>query len=144
MKKQIMVLSCALALATALTGCNSRESVDAKLAKGCEAGVKSILAAEKYTRQIDSVKTSDFSTTEDKYRKVSLKALTKDKQYGTEKDEEFTCVFQETYLPGFNSYKGILQDMRIDEEVFGVVDGKIQGTVEEHLKLTDTVQDAMK
>ena len=127
----------------ALTACGDQKSMDAKLAKGCAAAVKTVLAKDKYTRQLDSVKSSAFDMS-DGFRLVKLGVVTKDKQYETAADESFDCKFQvDTSFLGMNA-RAYLVQVKVDEDVYGTESGQIYGDMNDQMDLSNAVQDAMK
>lgn len=125
-----------------LSGCgDNREAKDRKLALGCQAGIKALLAEEKYDRQIDKVTGKKF-TSEADGRRVILKAVTKNKEFGYPKDESFDCLFSET--SNFFGYKAEVQQLNIGEDVFGKKDGQIIGDMNDFLALTGAVEAGMR
>lgn len=127
-------------------GCTSREQVDQRLARGCEAGVKALFEDERFDRQIASIKGKEFnsSTLGNAYRQITLKALTKNKQYGYESDEDFVCIFNENYGFGYMAYKATLHQIKIGTEIFGSDGGQILGNMEDHLKIVGAVEAAIQ
>lgn len=126
-----------------LSGCSSREEADVKLAKGCEAGVTSLLAAEKYDHQIAKVNKVTY-TMETLGRMVHLDTTTKNKVYGYEAEEKFSCIFSESYSMGYIAWNARLERITIGSDVIGRDDqGNIQGGLNEYMNLTDAVQSAL-
>ncbi len=125
-----------------LSACgDGRGEKDKILARGCQAGIKSLMAQDKYDRQIDKVHSRKFSDTPDG-RKIVLKVTTKNKEFGYPKDESFNCIFAET--SNILGWKADLQQINIGEDIYGRKDGKILGEMQEFLDLTDAVNKAMK
>lgn len=140
MNKFLILTLCSVFL---MTGCSSREEADKKIAKGCEAGVRSLLAMDKYDRQIDKVKKVTYGK-DDLGRLVTLDAGIKNKAYSYDGDESFTCIFSEEYSFGFIAYKASLERLTIGTDVYGRdANGTIQGELNDYMRLTDAVQDAM-
>ena len=140
MKKYAALFLCASVL---LTGCSSREEADAKLSKGCEAGVTSLLAAEKYDRQIAKVKKVTYSK-ETLGRQVTLDTTIKNKAYGYEGEEWFSCIFSETYSMGYIAWDARLERITIGTDIIGRDDkGNVIGGLNEYMNLTDAVQAAL-
>jgi hypothetical protein len=128
-----------------LAGCGSREESDAKLARACEAGVKVILAKETYDRQLDRVKKKTFAADEETGgRRVELAAVSKNKEYGYEQEESFVCKFDESYAPGFASWKAALINIKVGEDLYGSEGGEIFGDVQDQMNLTAAVESALK
>jgi hypothetical protein len=138
----IILLSCALAL-TACGG--SREEADARLARGCEAGVKIVLAKDDYDRQIDRViRKTIADDSETGGRMVTLEAVTKNKEYGYENEETFVCKFDESYSPGFTAWKASLINLKVGDDLYGSEGGEIFGDMQDQLNLTAAIEAALK
>ena len=138
MKKYLFLL---LAISS-LSACgDEREAHDQKLARGCAAGIKSILAQDKYTRQIDKINNKKFSTGTEG-RKITLEVTTKDKQYGYPKDETFDCTFAE--VSNMLGYKAEVVAINVGEDFFGKKDGQIVGDMNDFVALTGAIEDGMK
>lgn len=126
-----------------MTSCSSREAVDQRLAKGCEAGARAFLNQDRFDRQLDKVKKATFST-DDNGRTVLMQASTKNKAYGYGVDEVLTCVFSEEYSMGFISWSANLEKLTIGDDVIGRDVGQIQGGMQDYLAINQAVTDAMK
>lgn len=141
MKTKLILASACLLLVTA---CSSREDADRKMAKGCEAGVRVLLAKETSDRQIDKIRDKSFSS-DGKIRIVTLSGGTKNKAYGYDADETFTCRFTEDYGPGFFNWQAAVQQIKIGDTVFGKDEaGTLQGELQDYMNLVGDVDDAMK
>lgn len=131
---------CALTL---LTGCGAREEAEAKLARGCEAAAKSMLAKDNYDRQIDSVKSKKFGKS-DGFTLVTIETNTKNKEYEYDSDESFQCKFQESTGPFGLNWKAALVQVKVGDDVYGSEGGELYGTVEDQMALTAAVESAMQ
>ncbi len=140
MKSSLILGLAALLL---VTGCSSREEVDKKLAKGCEAGARALLEQAGYDRSLDKVKKPSFSTDENG-RSVMMQAVTKNKAYGYMTDEVLVCVFSEEYSMGFITWSAMLEKLTIGDDVYGRHEGHLQGDMQDYLRINDTVTNAMK
>lgn len=140
MKKMLMLSSASLLL---LAACGSKEQADIKLAKGCEAAVKVMLAKPDFTRQIQSIKSKSFGTSEG-FRLVTLNTVTKNKETSEEIDESFNCKFQETQSFNYMQWSADLVQLKIDDVIYGSEGGEIYGSVEDQVALTNAVEAAMK
>ena len=140
MKK--LTISCAI-ITLSLTACGSKQEAEAKLARGCEAALKVMLDKPDYTRQIDKVTGTSFGMSEG-YRLVTLKAITKPKESGSEMEESFDCKFQETQMFNYIRWSADLVQLKIDDTIYGSSGGEIYGSVEDQIKLTNAVTNAMK
>jgi hypothetical protein len=139
MKKSLILGVCALTL---LSGCGSREEAEAKLARGCEAAAKSMLAKDSYDHQIDSIKGKTFGKS-DGFTLVTITANTKNKEYEYENEESFQCKFEESTGPFGMNWKGALVQVKIGDDVYGSEGGELFGTVEDQMALTAAVEAAM-
>lgn len=134
--KYFWILLCLLALG----GCVSREQADAKLARGCEAGVKAILPEGYSVARIESTEFSP-ATQGTGYRHVTLKAVELDGWLETPK--EYECVFEESF--GFLSanHTAAIYQIRAGDKVVGKSGREIIGETEDFLKLTEAIRRAM-
>ena len=131
-----------LLMTSLLTACgDGRDAKDRKLAMGCQAGLKALLDQQKFDRQIDKVKSTSF-TSEPDGRRVKLEVVTKNKEYGYEKDEHFNCLFAEA--SNILGYKAEVQQINIDENVFGKQGGEIKGDMNDFLNITGAVEAGMR
>ena len=129
--------ACALLLA----GCVSREQADAKLGKGCAAGISALLPEG---RKIERIVDTKFSASPlgDDMRLVQLKAIENDGFL--EIETNFECTFEEGFGPFGLSYNGVIHQMRIGETIIGRSGDEILGSATDFIKLTDAVTDAMR
>ena len=138
MKKYLFLLT----VISLLSACgDNRDAKDQKLAKGCQAGIKSVMAQDKYDRQIDKVNSKSFANEGDA-RRVNLEVTTKNKQYGYPKDESYSCVFAE--VSNMLGYKAEVIRINIGDDFYGKKDGQIVGSMNDFLALTGAVEDGMK
>lgn len=126
-----------------LTACSSREEADAKMARGCEAAAKTMLGKESSDRQIEHVGKKSFDKAGE-FRQVTLNVTTKNKEFGYEKDEVFSCKFDESYSPGFTAWKAALVQLKMGDQIYGDEGGQIFGEAEDQMNLTAAVEAAMK
>lgn len=128
------------ACALLLSGCVSREQADAKLAKGCEAGVNALLPEG---RTISKVADAKFSPSPEgaNMRHVTLKAIENDGFL--EVENSFECIFEESF--GFlnANYTASVYQVRTGERVVGKSGNEILGDAQDFLKLTDAIREAM-
>jgi hypothetical protein len=141
MKTKLILASACLLLVTA---CSSRDEADRKMARGCEAGIRVLLAKENSDRQLDRVTSRNFSS-DGKIRVITMAGGTKHKEYGYDTDETFSCRFTEEYSVGFIGWRASLQQIKIGETIFGKDNaGTLQGDLQDYINLTGEVDDAMK
>lgn len=136
MKKYALIAVSTLAL----TGCVTQEQADEKMAKGCEAGVSSMIAP----KEIAAVKTRNYADEQAEgglHRRVTLGVTEKDGWL--ELDKEYSCLFMEEWGMFKSSHKALLVQVQIDDSTYGKVNGVITGSLDDFLKLTEHVDEAM-
>jgi len=138
-----MFLCTGLVLLSGLTGCGNDEINKQRMAKGCEAAVKVVLNKPEYERSLLKVEHQKFGKSEG-YQLVTLDVLTTDKEYGGEEPETFDCQFSVTRSLGGLQWNATLAKLQVDKNVYGVVNGEIQGSMTDHMAITSAVQNAMK
>ncbi|HNQ92793.1 MAG TPA: hypothetical protein PKI93_07675 [Alphaproteobacteria bacterium] len=136
-------VGCVCALALSLSACGKDKENEQRLARGCEAAVKVMLAKDKYDRQIDQVKSKKFGMS-DGFKLVTIAAVTKNKEYGYEQDESFDCKFEESSSMAGFVWSASLVQLKIGEDVYGSEGGEIFGDMNDQMNLMDAVQAAMK
>lgn len=126
--------------AMTLSACVSREQADAKLAKGCEAGVNVILPEG---RKITRIAKSEFTPATEGagMRHVKLTAVETDGFLETE--NVFECVFEESF--GFlgSGHTAAIYQVRAGDTMIGKSGNQIVGDAQIFLKLNDAMRDAM-
>lgn len=136
--KKIILSTASLLL---LTGCVSQEQVDAKITRGCEAGVNSLLGSAKILK----VNTKNYSfeeNSEGQHRRVTLETVTKDGWL--EVNKTYSCLFAQQWGFFKTSHAAILVQIKMpDGKIIGKKGSVIQGSIDDFMKLTDTVQEAM-
>lgn len=125
--------------ALALTGCVSREDADKRLERGCAAGAELFVQEGNKIKEIKDRQFRDDPKLGKGYREVRLVVIDSDGWYDAEK--EVKCVFVENYSP--LGHSATIYQLKMDEKTWGKEDNKILGTMEEHLKLTETVEQGM-
>lgn len=132
----ILIGACAMIL----SGCVSREQADAKLAKGCEAGVNVILPEG---RKIARIAKSEFTPATEGHgmRHVKLTAIETDSFL--ESENIFECVFEEGF--GFlnSSHTAAIYQVRAGDTMIGKSGNEIVGDAQVFMKLNDAMRDAM-
>ena len=130
-----------LAVSVSLTGCVSREQADARLARGCLAGAEIFIEDGFKIGEIRDKTYRDAPGLGKGYREVTVKVLETDGWYENESD--YQCIFAEEFSIGHLSHKASLYQLRIGEKVYGKEGDKILGSFQDHLKLTEAVDQAM-
>lgn len=137
MKK--ILLSCSALLL--LSGCVSQDQADAKMASGCEAGIKSLIAPI----TIKEVKNRNFSSEENiegLHRRVTFETVTKDGWLETTKN--YSCLFAQQWGLFKSSHMAILVQVQLpDGKIIGKKDNQIVGEMADFLNLTKNVDAAM-
>ena len=131
---------CAAALLL-LTGCVDRAAADAKLAKGCEAGIAAMLPEGVKIGKILGTEYTD-SVEGRGFRHVKLQAIETDGWAETEKD--YVCIFEESF--GFlnTHHTAAIYQLRVSEDqVYGKSGREILGDAQDFIKLTDAIREAM-
>lgn len=124
-----------------LSACVEQSVADEKMARGCSAGINSLLQG----RQIINVKkttpvTEDFQG-EGLHRRITLDVLEKDGWM--ELDKQYSCVFLEEWGFFRSSHRALLMQVNIDGQIYGKNDGKIVGDWDDFLAISRTVDAAM-
>jgi hypothetical protein len=132
---------CAAAAALLLTGCVDRTTADAKLARGCEAGVAAMLPQDV---KIGKVMGTEFTDSVEGrgFRHVKLRAIETDGWAETEKD--YVCIFEESF--GFMNmhHTAAIYQLRVSEDqIYGKSGREIMGDAQDFIRLTDAIREAM-
>ena len=140
MKRHIQTLLLMTVCATLLSGCVSREQADAKLAKGCEAGVNALLTPP---RKIEKILDTKFSPSPEgaDMRHVKLHVMENDGWLEVESD--FECIFEESFGFFQSNHTASIYQVRTGERIVGKSGNEIMGDAQDFLKLTDAIREAM-
>lgn len=131
-----------LLLSLTLTACVSQEDADVKMAKGCVAGVNALISED--GREISEVKSREYSSKNVEgslHRQIVVEAVEKDGWL--ELDKEYNCLFAQQWGLFKMFHKALLVQITVDNATYGKKDGEIIGGIEEFLKLTGAVDQAM-
>lgn len=125
----------------ALSACVSREDADAKLARGCAAGLEAFLPEGQKIKQVNKNNYTETAEFGPGYRVVTVDYTETDGWADAEK--QATCIFAEEF--GFlnATHSSNIYQIRIGETVIGKKGNEILGSYEDVLKLTETVDRAM-
>ena len=137
MKKALIGLSCLLLL----TSCVTREQADERLARGCAAAVELFLDEGFKIKEIKNKKFENSSEFGNSYRKVTLFAVESDDWLTL--DKEYDCTFAEEYGIFNSTHRTSIYQVHVNDQIYGMKDGMIIGDMKDHLKLTETVDNAM-
>ncbi len=119
-----------------LPGCVSRNTADATLAKGCEAGIRALLPEGSSLVKISETKFSPSPEGSD-LRLIRIKAVESDGW--TESDKDYSCVFEESFGPFNLSHSATIYQVNMGERIVGRVGNRIEGSTDDFLKLTEAV-----
>ncbi len=126
-----------------LGGCTSRDDADQKMARGCEAGARAFM---KEGFDIKNTKSQSFKTIStnsgDNMREITLSV--KESDGWIDRDEEYVCTFAEEFSVLNLKHIATIYQLKIYNKIYGMDGNEIHGSPEEHSKLTETVQNAMK
>lgn len=138
MKKTLLSVAALLALA----GCVSQDQADEKMARGCKAGIDSLLGSA----NIETVKSTNYSfenNLEGQHRRITLETVMKDGWL--ELDQSYSCLFAQQWGFFKSSHAAVLVQVKFpDGRVVGKKDGVIVGELQDFVNLSNTVEKAMK
>lgn len=123
-----------------LAGCVSQQQADEKMGKGCEAAVNAMIAPKTLVN-VKSVKFADEVNSDGNYRMVTIVALEKDGWM--ELDKEYSCKFVQQWGLMKSSHIALLEQLKYGDTVMGKQDGKIIGSFDDFMKLTESAETAM-
>ncbi len=132
-----MTLLCVLLL----TGCVTREDADARIARGCAAGVEIFLDEGFKIKEIKDTLFKESKEFGSGYRSVIIKAVESDGWLDT--DKQYECVFAESFGLFNANHDATIYQLKVNDQEYGNVGGKIKGDFKDHLKLTEIVERAM-
>ncbi len=130
-------------LSLSLTACVNQEQADTKMAKGCLAGVNALINIDgKNISEIKAERYANEQTEGNLHRRVTLEAIEKDGWLELEK--EYSCLFEQKWSAFKTAHVALLVQIEIDGTLYGKKDGKLIGAFDDFLRLTQSVDDAMK
>lgn len=137
---KILALSAPLLL---LSACVDQATADAKMEKGCRAGVQALIGDKQILDVISlDTKSKEFGN-QGVHRFVTIKVNEKDGYFDSE--GTYQCVFLEQWGAFKSTHSALLMQIDINGEIYGKDDqGVIQGDWEDFVKLSGTVDSAMK
>ncbi len=138
MKKTVLLMGVS---ALVLSGCVTREQADERIAKGCAAGVELFLAEGFKIKEIKGKTYSDSAEFGKGYRSVTLQAVESDGWLDV--DKQYSCVFAEDFGLFNTGHRATIYQLKVNDQVYGNENGQIKGDFKDHLKLTETVEQAM-
>ena len=124
-----------------LSGCVDRAMADAKLTKGCIAGAKTFIDEGFEIKEIKDKKYQNAPGLGKGHREVTITALESDGWY--EGDETYQCIFYEEFSAFNIGHRASIYQIRAKERIYGKEGDKIHGSLNEWIKLSETIEDAM-
>ncbi|MCB9983888.1 MAG: hypothetical protein H6861_09505 [Rhodospirillales bacterium] len=125
-----------------MTGCVDRETADARLIKGCKAGIEAFLYEGDRVEKIVSKTLRTPTGLGSGYREVMLNATITDGFHPH--DEDYTCIFMEEFGPFQMSHRASIYNIDLGGRIIGQKGYEIQGNLKDMQKLTKAVNDALK
>jgi hypothetical protein len=122
-----------------LTGCVSREQADKRLERGCAAGAELFFDEGHKIKEIKDRIFRDDPNLGKGYREVRLTVVDSDGWYDA--DREIRCIFSENF--NFAQHVATIYQLKMDDKTWGKEGNEILGTMEEHLRLTETVEQGL-
>ena len=123
----------------ALTSCMSREQADMRLQNGCAAGAEAFMEEGHKIKEVKDHIFRDSPDLGSGYREVRLTVVDSDGWYDA--DKEIRCIFAENF--NFMGHTATIYQLKMDEKTWGMEGKEILGSMEEHLKLTEIVEQGM-
>ena len=139
MNQGVKILGIALCT-LALAGCVNREQADEKLAKGCIAGVKSLLPEGE---EIQPIKSKEFTPATAGPGMRHVKLVTANTDGWVEEEQTYECIFEESFGFLSTNYTASIYQIRLGEEIYGKSGNEIRGSFEDFVRLTDGIREAM-
>lgn len=125
-----------------LSACVPQEQADIKMAKGCAAGVNALLSAQ--GKEIGDIKVQRYADEQAEgglHRRITLEAVEQDGWL--ELDKTYRCLFAEDWGLFKSSHMAIMIQIEVDDAFYGKKNGSIQGSLEDFMKLSNTIEKAM-
>ena len=138
MKRYVLILTLGFASLT-LSACVSRDQADARLANGCAAGAELFLTEGNKIKEIKDKIFRDDPDLGKGYREVRLFVVQSDGWY--DQDQEYKCIFSESL--GLTGHTATIYQLQLNGQTYGKKGEELLGTYEDHLKLTETVEQGM-
>lgn len=141
MPRNMHILFLAFLTVLTLTGCVNREQADAKLAKGCAAAAKIFLDKGITLKEVQKSSFKRSKEFGEGYREVRLHVIESDGWYEPEK--EYACVFAEEFGMFNMGHDASIYQVVVDGELYGKKGEEVIGSLQDFLKLDETVQRAL-
>lgn len=138
-KRKYMIT--ALAALLTLTGCITREQADARLAKGCKAGVEVFLTNGFNIKKIKKTTFKNSTEFGNGFRDVDIKAVESDGWIDSDKD--YHCTFAEERDLLGSYHRATIYQVKVDGQIYGQSGTQIMGDTATIAKMTKAVENAM-
>ncbi|MGB4108078.1 MAG: hypothetical protein WBK55_09850 [Alphaproteobacteria bacterium] len=129
----------ALASVLVLTGCISREQADKRMENGCAAGAEAFMEEGHKIKQVKDRIFRDSPELGKGYREIRLVIVDSDGWYDA--DKEIRCIFAENF--NFVGHTATIYQLKMDDKTWGKEGNEILGSMDDHLKLTEIVEQGM-
>ena len=125
-----------------LAGCISREEADMRLQRGCAAGAELFLEDGHKVKEVKDHIFRDNPDLGPGYREVRLTFVDSDGWYDS--DKEVRCIFEDSLnFFGLLGHTATIYQLKMDDKVWGMEGKEILGSMQDHLKLTETVEQGL-
>ena len=141
MRRNALISCFLISLMFLLSSCVSREQADVRLARGCAAGAEVFLEEGLKIKTINSKTFGDNIALGKNYREVRLEVIETDDWY--EADKTYKCIFVEYFAPFNLKHTATIYQLIMNGETYGKKGNEILGSFQDHLKLTEAVEQAM-
>lgn len=138
MQNYILALSAVSVLA--LTGCVSQEQADAKMEKGCQAAISAMIAP-RTVKEFKSGENSNVTSLSGNFRRINLTYVENDDFAETQR--QGSCMFSQQWGMMKSSHTAMLEQVKYNDQILGKVDGNVQGSMDDFLKLIEKVDTSM-
>ncbi len=140
MKKTILTTILCAASALLLTACMTEEQADAKMAKGCAAGIGALIDPG-IIKETRAQRFGNEILPEGVHRRITLDIV--EENGWSEEDKTYSCLFSEQWGPMKSSHSAVLVQIDLGDQIVGKKDGTLIGELDQFMKLTETVDAAM-
>jgi hypothetical protein len=127
--------------ALTLSGCVTQQQADAKMGKGCEAAIATLIGDNKQIVTVKATNYSEEQTEGSLFRRVTIDLVEKDGW--AELDKQYSCLFAQEWGLFKSTHSALLEQVVIDEKITGKKDGQILGNLDEFMNLVSKVDTAM-
>lgn len=139
MKKFVVVLAGVSALT--LSGCVTQQQADEKMFKGCEAAISAMIAPASF-KDVKTRTGADEKMLSSTFRRIKI-TYTEQGDFA-ESEKEGSCLFSQDWGMFKSSHAAMLEQVKYNDTMLGKnAEGKIEGSMDDFLKLNEKVDAAM-